>query len=240
MNFTIIAPCFNEAESIPDLVNQFSDLLRNRTNVKLLIIDNGSTDNSRKVLNRLCKREPFLESLRIEKNVGYGNGVVAGLRSAKSEFVVWMYGDLQSRPVDTVKAIEMMEDEGCPKDLYIKGTRRGRPFSDQCITLMMSIIESIYFGTILCDINSSPSLVHRDFLNHWDDPPDDHSLDLYAYCLAKNYNLRMRRFRVEYPPRVYGATTWNYGLKAKVAMTMRFLKYSIKLKKEIKNSKYNI
>ena len=112
MNFTIIAPCFNEEESIPDLVNQFSDLLKNRTNVKLLIVNNGSTDNSKEILDRLCERESFLESIHIEKNIGYGNGVVAGLRSTKSEFVTWMYGDLQSRPVDTVKAIEMMEDEG--------------------------------------------------------------------------------------------------------------------------------
>ena len=101
----------------------------------------------------------------------------------------------------------------------------------------MSIIESIYFRRILYDINSSPSLFHRDFLNYWDNPPDDHSLDLYAYSLAKNYNLRMRRFGVEYPPRVYGVTSWNYGLRAKFVMTMRFLKYSIKLKKEIKNFK---
>jgi len=237
VNFTIIAPCFNEEESIPDLVDQFSDLLKNRTNVKLLIVNNGSTDNSKEILDRLCERESFLESIHIEKNIGYGNGVVAGLRSTKSEFVTWMYGDLQSRPVDTVKAIEMMEDEGFPKDLYIKGTRRGRPFFDQCITLMMSIIESIYFRTILYDINSSPSLFHRDFLNYWDNPPDDHSLDLYAYSLAKNYNLRMRRFGVEYPPRVYGVTSWNYGLRAKFVMTMRFLKYSIKLKEEIKNFK---
>ena len=235
MNFTIIAPCFNEAESIPDLVEQFSDLLKDRTNVKLLIVDNGSSDKTSELLDRLTKEESFLESIRIDKNIGYGNGVVAGLKAAESDFIVWMYGDLQSRPIDTLKAIEIMEEEGCPRDLYIKGARNGRPLIDHFITFVMSIVETIYFGKLLYDINSSPSLVHSDFLKYLNNPPDDHSLDLYAYCLAKKYNYRMKRFRVEYPPRIYGETTWNYGFKAKFAMTMKFLKYSIKLKKEIKN-----
>ena len=47
MHFTIVAPCFNEAESIPDLVGEFSELLKDRTNVKLLIVDNGSNDKTK-------------------------------------------------------------------------------------------------------------------------------------------------------------------------------------------------
>ena len=234
MNFTIVAPCFNEAESIPDLVGEFSELLKNRTNVKLLIVDNGSSDRTKELLEELVEKESFLEFIRIDNNVGYGNGVVEGLKAAKSDFIAWMYGDLQSRPIDTLKAIEMMEKEGCPKDLYIKGTRNGRPLIDHFITFVMSIVETIYFGKLLYDINSSPSLVHKDFLKYLNNPPDDHSLDLYAYCLARKYNYKMKRFRVEYPPRIYGETTWNYGFKAKYAMTMNFLKYSIKLKKEMK------
>ena len=53
MNFTIVAPCFNEAESIPDLVGEFSELLKNRTNVKLLIIDNGSSDKTKELLKKI-------------------------------------------------------------------------------------------------------------------------------------------------------------------------------------------
>jgi glycosyltransferase involved in cell wall biosynthesis len=53
MNFTIVAPCFNESQSIPDLVGELSKLLKNRTNVKLLIIDNGSSDKTKELLKKI-------------------------------------------------------------------------------------------------------------------------------------------------------------------------------------------
>ena len=234
MSFTIVIPCFNEVGNIPEIVRLFSELMKDRNDVKIIIVNNGSTDNSYSVLQDLVDKNDFLEALHIKTNIGYGNGVVEGLRLAKTDFVGWMYGDLQSRPLDTMKAIDMMIAESFPKDLYIKGRRQGRSSLDRFITFGMSILESIIFGKLMYDINSSPSLVHKSFFESWKNPPDDYSLDLYSYYLSKIKKLRMKRFKIQYLPRVYGYTTWNYGLKAKLSLSLNFLKYSVRLKKALK------
>jgi len=236
MNFTIVIPCFNEERNIPEIVRLFSELLKDRKDVKIIIVNNGSIDNSFKILEDLVVKTDFLDALHIKKNIGYGNGVFEGLKLAKTDFIGWMYGDLQSRPVDTMKAVDMMIDYKYPKDLYIKGRRQKRSLLDQSITFGMSILESLIFGKLMYDINSSPSLTHKSFLDSWDNPPDDYSLDLYSYYLSKRKNLRMKRFKIDYLPRVHGSTTWNYGLKAKLSLSFNFLKYSVKLKNELKET----
>jgi len=236
MNFTIVVPCFNEEGNIPGIISQFAELLKDRRDVKIIIVNNGSLDNSYQLLEESRKKVSFLDVLHIKKNIGYGNGVCAGLKLSSTDFVGWMYGDLQSRPIDTMKAVDMMIEEGFPKDLYVKGKRsaRSRSLVDTFITFGMSILESIVLGKFMYDINSSPSLIHKDFIDYWKNPPDDYSLDLYAYFLAKKKNFRMKRFQVIYLERIHGFTTWNYGLKAKVMLSLNFLKYSVLLKRELK------
>jgi len=233
VNFTIVIPCFNERENIPELISRFSKLNLN-SNVKIMLVDNGSNDGSKEVIKKFCDETPFLESIHIERNIGYGNGIVTGLKNCKTEFIGWTHADLQCRPSDVLVGIKIIEQDGFPKDIYVKGNRGSRALFDQFFTFGMSLFESIYFHKILFDINAQPNIFHRDFLNHWSNPPDDFSLDLYSLYMAKIYNLKITRFDVEFPPRIHGKSKWDTGLKSKLKFIKRTVEYSLKLKKELK------
>ena len=93
MKLSIIIPCFNEELSLNKLVNNCLEYINN--DVEIILVDNGSTDNTFESL--LSFSLPFnLIPIRVEKNIGYGNGILCGLKEAKGEVLSWTHADLQT------------------------------------------------------------------------------------------------------------------------------------------------
>lgn len=231
MKFSIIIPCYNESKNIPLILEKFSKII-SRPDIEVLLVNNGSTDNSIDVLNELMPKYGFLKVITLDENIGYGNGIVSGLAQAKGEFLAYTHADLQTDPADLLKAFKIIENDGQPTSCFVKGNRNGRPFVDQFFTMGMSFFESIYLGTWLWDINAQPNVFHNNFFKTINNRcPDDFSLDLFMLFMAKKSNLKIKRFNVEFPERLHGESSWNTGLASKWKFIKRTLKYSFNLKK---------
>tara|TARA_B100000575_G_C22685701_1_gene416428 strand:+ start:56 stop:313 length:258 start_codon:yes stop_codon:yes gene_type:complete len=83
------------------------------------------------------------------------------------------------------------------------------------------------------DINAQPTIFSRQFFQNWKNPPNDFSLDLYAYYQAKRNKLKIIRFPVKFGERAFGISHWNFSLKSKWNFVKRTIIYSINLKKNI-------
>lgn len=232
MKLQVTIPCYNEEKNIPLILNRFQKIL-NRDDVGLLLVDNGSSDNTPIVLKEIIKEYPFAESIRVEINQGYGFGILSGLRYSKSDFIGWTHADMQTDPYDIISALEILEKSTTPEKTYIKGLRKGRPIFDQFFTKGMGIFESLYLQAPLWDINAQPNIFHQSFFKSWKNPPHDFSLDLYALYKAKKQNLIIERFPVIFPERIHGESSWNTGFKSKWKFIKRTLDFSFKLKKEL-------
>ena len=232
MKLSIIIPCYNEAKNIPLILEKFALCIKDE-DFEVVLVNNGSTDDSSDVLWRLLPKYPFARTILVPINQGYGYGILQGLRTAKADFVGWTHADMQTDPSDVIKAYHILEKENWNKILYIKGNRKGRSLFDQLFTSGMSIFESIYLGKKLYDINAQPNIFSRQFFESWQNPPDDFSLDLYALYMARRAKLDVRRIEVVFPPRIHGESHWNNGsLSAKWKFIQRTLNFSKKLKKE--------
>tara|TARA_B100002003_G_C13706196_1_gene354726 strand:- start:269 stop:538 length:270 start_codon:yes stop_codon:yes gene_type:complete len=86
------------------------------------------------------------------------------------------------------------------------------------------------------DINAQPTMFHKKFFNTWILPPDDFSLDLYAYYMAKKKGLEVLRFPVRFGKRAHGISHWNISLTAKYRFIKRTLTYSFALYKRMKKN----
>ena len=86
------------------------------------------------------------------------------------------------------------------------------------------------------DINAQPTIFHKSFFNSWKNPPNDFSLDLFAYFMAKKCDLNIKRFNVRFDRRLYGKSHWNKGFKEKLKFIKRTLSYSFQLKKKVQNN----
>lgn len=227
-NFSIVIPCYNESGNLLKLIDICKkELCAN--GVEVILIDNGSTDGSDKILKTIKDSDQLLKSYRLEKNQGYGGGILYGLSKAKGQYIGWTHADLQTDPADVLNGFKLMDSD----KIFVKGSRIGRPIADNIFSIGMGIFESIILRTKLWEINAQPTIFSKKFFLSWSDPPEDFSLDLYSYVMAKKNNLSIKRLTVFFPERFYGNSSWNTGLKSKLALIQRTIKFSFQLKKRI-------
>lgn len=233
MKLSISVPCYNEEKNIPVILDRFRQVIK-RDDVEVIFVNNGSTDSSQEILEKSVAHFPFVKLVQVAINQGYGHGIMEGLRAAKGDYVGWTHADMQADPLDCLRALEIIEQQGCRKDIFIKGHRKGRSFFDVFFTFGMSLFESFYLMGLFWDINAQPNVFHRDFLMCLIDPPDDFSFDLYALYQAKKQKYKIVRLPVLFPKRVHGHSSWNLGLRDKWRFIIRTIDFSIRLKKRVK------
>lgn len=230
MKLSIVVPCYNEEGNIPTLLEKFGGAVRGR-DAEVVLVDNGSTDGTAGLLDRLLPEYPFARTVTVPVNQGYGYGILQGLKAARGDFLGWTHADLQTDPADVMKAYEILEERGWDKRIYVKGNRKGRRLFDRFFTAGMGVFETVYLGQRLYDVNAQPNLFAREFLESWQDPPFDFALDLYALYMAEETGLEVIRFPVRFPPRLHGTSHWDTGLAAKWKFIKRTVDFSVKLKK---------
>ena len=89
------------------------------------------------------------------------------------------------------------------------------------------------FKRILYDINAQPTLLHRSLYEIMIDLPNDFSIDLYSYVIAKKEDVEIYRINVNFLKRTYGQSSWNSGFKSILKMSTHTIQYSMKLRKII-------
>jgi len=232
--FSLIIPCYNESKSLPLLIERLKIMKDNEKNLEIIIVNNGSTDETSEILKALAHDLNFLILVDVKTNKGYGNGILSGLNAASGEILGWTHADLQTDPIDALKGLEIFKKSTHPESLFVKGRRHGRPLTDVFFTIGMSIFEIILLRKFMWDINAQPTMFHRSFFLTWESPPNDFSLDLFAYYMAKKSNLEIKRFPVFFGDRAYGVSHWNINLLSKFNFIKRTLLYSVKLHNRIK------
>ena len=239
MMFSLVIPCYNESKSLPTLIEKCNKLVNNNDDLEIILVDNGSSDSTLEILGPLQNNSSGLRATRVDNNIGYGNGILAGLKVANGEILGWTHADLQTDPADVLAAIDLYNASAESPNLFIKGARTGRPFTDVIFTAGMSIFETMFMRTRMWDINAQPTLMPRSLYSAWDNPPIDFSIDLYAYYQAKQHATEIQRIPVHFGARTFGESHWNTGIVAKFKFIRRTLSYSWKLRKDLSNSSTN-
>lgn len=231
MKFSLVIPCYNEAANLPLLLERCKEVTC-QPDIEVVLVDNGSTDNSPQVLRELLSQYPGCRSVRVEKNQGYGFGILSGLKAAKGDILGWTHADMQTDPQDALKGLELFDCHG--PNIFVKGRRSGRPLGDVAFTVGMSMFETMLLGKPMWDINAQPTLFSRAFFETWHEPPHDFSLDLYAYYQARRAGLAVHRFPVLFGERAHGVSHWNVNWAAKRKFIRRTVDFSLQLRKSLK------
>jgi glycosyltransferase involved in cell wall biosynthesis len=233
---SVVLPCYNEEKNIPLIFARLAEVLQNRTDVEVILINNGSTDGSAKVFEEQLKAaaNPAIRVHLVPVNKGYGYGIMSGVRETRGTFIGWTHADMQTDPRDTLTALELLQKAPNPEKAFLKGRRRNRPPLDELFTLGMAWISSVALGAWLSDINAQPKLFHRSFLEHLSSPPDDFSLDLYALYQAHKKGYQLLEMDVFFAKRQFGEAKGGGTMKGKIKLIKRTWKYILQIRSEIK------
>lgn len=164
LKLSLVIPAYNEGENIGQVVEGLiGEFRKGGTSFRLIVVDNGSTDNTFAELSDLVPRYSELLTKKVFPNRGYGNGILEGLKLAEGRFVGWMHADLQINPADVVAVAKKLETTGAD---FAKGVRKER-FESKFRNLqsdMYNKVFAIFFGGGHADVNGTPKIFKRELL----------------------------------------------------------------------------
>jgi len=99
MNISIVIPLLNEAESLPELCSWIGKVMdKNNYSYEILLIDDGSKDNSWLVIEDLVSKNKFIKGVKFRRNYGKSAALNIGFKKAIGDVVITMDADLQDSP----------------------------------------------------------------------------------------------------------------------------------------------
>lgn len=112
MNLSIVIPLLNEEESLIELHDWIVSVMKsNNFSYEVIFIDDGSTDKSWLIIERLSAENPNIKAIRFLKNFGKSQALHAGFAQAKGDVVITMDADLQDNPEEIPELYQMIRND---------------------------------------------------------------------------------------------------------------------------------
>jgi glycosyltransferase involved in cell wall biosynthesis len=209
MNLSVLIPLLNEQNSIEELISTIS-LVVNDLNLEyeIILIDDGSTDNSWGIITKICKSNSNVKGIRFLKNFGKSQALSAGFKVCKGEVVITMDADLQDDPNEIPELYKKIADEkfdlvsGWKKVRYDSYIFKNLP--SKVFNWAARITSGIKLNDFNCGIKAYKQIVIKKIRL-------TRGMHRYIPVLAKNAGYdRITEKIVIHHPRKYGKT--KYGI----------------------------
>lgn len=157
---SLIIPFYNEEENVRKVVIDLRRALRAKVNCELVLVDNGSSDRTGKILAQLASRYENIKVVTVKVNQGYGWGVLRGLSKARGSIIGYMDGDGQIPGMEALRCYRMLIKDGL--DICkIARVIRIEPLIRRLNTYFYNLIFRLLFRLPYRDINGHPKLMRR-------------------------------------------------------------------------------
>ena len=225
---SVIIPLLNEAESLPELSRQLESVLErvSRGRYEVLFIDDGSTDDSFRVIQDIHTRNNRFKAIRFRTNHGKSAALAIGFAESKGDIVITMDADLQDDP-NEIPAMIAKLDEGY--DL-VSGWKRKRhdPWHKTIPSKLFNSVTSKMSGIRLHDFNCGLKAYRREVVNNVQVYGEMHR---YIPALAHWEGFRVTEIPVLHRARQYGSSKFGVSRFLKgyldlltVMFTTRYIK----------------
>ena len=219
---SIVIPIRNESENIPRLYQELTTALgRFGRSYELLMIDDGSTDNSFELLAGLQAEDPRLRVISFRRNFGQTAAFAAGFAMARGRYIITSDGDLQNDPADIPAMVERLE-QGFD---IVCGWRKNRkdPFvSRRLPSIIANRIISIATGVALHDYGCSLKVFRAEVVK---------PLKLYGEmhrflpAIASEMGVRIDEVVVNHRARVHGRSKYGISRTVRVILDLLTVKF---------------
>lgn len=113
MNISVVIPLLNEQDSLIELNDWIRKVMRSHNfSYEVIFIDDGSTDDSWKIISKLSTNDKDVKGIRFVKNFGKSQALHAGFNKAEGAVVITMDADLQDNPDEIPELYNMIVNEG--------------------------------------------------------------------------------------------------------------------------------
>lgn len=205
---SVVIPLYNEEESLPELCTWISRVMKDHGfNYEVLLIDDGSTDASWKVIEGISSTNSSFKAIRFNRNYGKSAALNIGFKHAKGDVIITMDADMQDSPDEIPELYEMVKSG---KDM-VSGWKKKRhdPIAKTIPSKFFNFVTRMLSGIKLHDFNCGLKAYSAKLVR---------SLDLYGemhryipVIAKRNGFTKIGEKVVEHRARKYGIT--KFGLE---------------------------
>ena len=113
MDISVVVPLYNEEESLPELTTWIKRVMdENRYSYEVIMIDDGSNDNSWQVIEELQTKNPNIKGIKFRRNYGKSAALFCGFDAVQGDVVITMDADLQDSPDEIPGLFKMIKEDG--------------------------------------------------------------------------------------------------------------------------------
>lgn len=224
MSLSVVIPCFNERATIVEIVRRVRAAA---PDAEIIIVDDGSSDGSRDILQSQMDGQPNVRVLLREKNGGKGAALQTGFAAATGEVILIQDADLEYDPRDYSALLRPIQ-EGVADVVYgsrfLGAPRRAMMFWHMVANKLLTLMTNILYDTILSDMETGYKVFKASVIRGI--PLRSRRFDFEPEVTAKVLKRRYRIYEVPitFAPREYSEGK-KIGLKDAFEAVWTLLKY---------------
>lgn len=200
-SISIFLPAYNEEENIKEAVLEAEKILKSITDdYEIIVVNDGSTDNTKSILDELIVRVPYLKVIEHVSNKGIAEALKSGLYSTEKEFIFYNSADRQAKMEVIKNFLPLMDDF----DIVVGALKRRKD------SLLRRICSSVYrqlifllFGLKLRNINAL-KLIRKNILKDIQIESSSAFVDAEILIKARGAGYRISEIEIDHFPRIKG------------------------------------
>ena len=164
---SILIPSFNEGKTILNVLNRISEIMALNVNYEVVVINDGSTDNTLDILKQ--NKDLYSQLITYNKNCGKGNAIKKGLEVSNGKYIFFQDADLEYDPIEINKFVKLINR--FEPDLII-GSRfnyseytRSYNILNKIGNIFITLIFNLFYNTTFSDVYSCYACFKKDLLN---------------------------------------------------------------------------
>ncbi len=208
MQLSIVIPLLNEEESLPELYNWIVSVMQsNSYSYEIIFIDDGSTDDSWKIIQDLSDKNQAIKGIKFNRNYGKSQALHAGFLAAEGDVVITMDADLQDNPEEIPALYRLIQEENYDLVSGWKKKRYDSVISKNLPSKLFNAAARKTSGVKLHDFNCGLKAYHKKVVKNIDVYGEMHR---YIPVLAKNAGfVKITEKEVKHQARKYGKTKFG-------------------------------
>ncbi len=210
MNLSIVIPLLNEEESLPELCAWIKSVVdAEQFSYEVLLIDDGSTDNSWNVIASIAKENSNIKGIKFQRNYGKSAALNEGFRAAQGDVIITMDADMQDSPDEIPALYKMIKEDGFNIVSGWKKKRFDNTLTKNIPSKLFNAVARASSGIQLNDFNCGLKAYQKKVVKSIEVFGEMHR---YIPILAKWSGFKKIGEKVvEHRPRKYGTTKFGWS-----------------------------
>ena len=221
VKLSIVIPCYNEQNTLEECVKRVLEIRDNFLEIEIIIVDDGSTDSSREIIENLSKKHKEIITVQHDVNQGKGAALRTGFRNVKGEFVAVQDADLEYDPKELIQLliplIENKADIVFGSRFLSSGAHRVLYFWHSLGNRFLTFLSNMFTDLNLTDMETCYKVFKSEIIKKVDIKENRFGFEPEIVAKIAHMRLRIYEMGISYYARTYSEGKkigWKDGIRA--------------------------